>query len=473
MKKLVSLSIMMCALIWATLPSSLHALTPSFDAVSYKPATDHGFYLTSQGSQTLGKGKFHGGMSFVFSQSSLILVNAAGNKVRDVIGKQFSAHAAVAVGVTDWLNLGALINFVPYQQFTGPATGISDNGARMGDIRIDAKFRLLDRADYPVGIAIVPFLTFPSGNGSHFTGEGQVTGGGELVIESKRIADRFSVTANVGGIIRDDQQLSSGTNIADQLTYAVGANFAVIPEVELIAEMRGWTQFDDFFGSQHRPMIARGAVRAFPIPEVAITAGGGAAVLKGMGAPTYETFLTVAYTPAYDHYEPVPPVACPDADSDGVCDLDDRCPAEAGPSSNCGCPPAPLIEIDEDANEIRNQKIHFDFNKSTIKENSYAILDTIAASLKARPDITHVRIIGHTDSIGSNQYNQKLSERRASAVRDYLHDKGVKPERMSHFGKGETEPIASNATAAGRAKNRRVQFDIDVLPREAKSTCKR
>ncbi len=472
MKKIITL--LLAGVLWLlpTGSQSVHAAA-SFDSLNYKPASDHGFYLTVQGSQTLGKGQFHGGMSFVFADSPLILLNAAGTKVRDIVENQISAHAAVAVGVTDWLNLGAVISFVPYQNFLSPATGASDDGPRMGDIRLDAKFRLLNRETYPVGIAFVPFITFPSGSSSHFTGEGNVTGGAEIVVESKRFADRFSVSANVGAVIRDDTNLSAGTDIGDQLTYAVGANFAALRELEFIAELRGWTQFDDFFGSQHRPLMARGGIRYFPIPELAFTAGGGGAVIKGMGAPNYETFLTVAYTPAYDHYEPTPPVACPDNDNDGVCDMDDRCPAEAGPSSNCGCPPQPAMEVDHEAKQIRSQKIHFALDKAVIQLNSHYILDTIAKTLKVRPDITHMRIIGHTDSTGSDAYNQKLSERRASAVRDYLQGKGIKGDRLSHFGKGESQPIASNGTTAGRAKNRRVQFDIDVLPRTVKSACGR
>ncbi len=447
----------------------------SFDALSYKTATDHVFYLTTRGSQTLGRGNFHGGMSFVFADSNLILVNAAGDKTRDIIENQLSMHAAAAVGLTDWLNIGALINFVPYQNFLTPATGVSDDGARMGDIRIDAKIRLLDRSEHPMGIALVPFITFPSGSGDHFTGNGNVTGGGELVFETKRFGDRFSMSANVGAQARKNEQLSGGTDIADQFLYAVAANFAVVPEFELIAEARGWTQFNDFFGEQHRPLMARGAARIFPTPSFAITIGGGAAVVNGMGAPTYETSLTLAYTPAYDHYGPEPDevIVCPDADSDGTCDLDDPCPTEAGPTSNCGCPPNPKMEVDYEAKQLRSQKIHFEFNKAVIRLESYSILDTIAETMRIRPDITHMRIIGHTDSVGGDAYNQKLSERRSSSVRDYIADKGIEHGRLSHFGKGESEPIAPNNSAEGRARNRRVQFDIDVLPREAKSACQR
>lgn len=471
MKKFLALSGVIFSLVFIS-PSQRVEAAASFDALSFKPATDHGFYLTVQGSQTLPKGTLHAGLGFDFSNDSLILLNAAGAKVRDIIGKQVAAHVATAIGLTDWLNAGLLIDFVPYQEFFVPATGAGDNGFRMGDMRLDFKLRLLDTDQLPIGLALVPFVTFPTGSDSHFTGNGKFTGGSELVIESKRFANRFSMALNVGAQIRKGTALSQGTTIDDQFLYGAAANFAINRWAELIAEARGWTKFEDFFGSDFRPLMARGAVRLFPHPKVAVTVGGGAAVVNGMGAPTYETFMNVAYVPAYRHYQAKPKTpVCPDADSDGVCDLDDRCPTEPGPASNCGCPPQPLMEVDHEAKEIRNQKIHFEFNKAIVREESYLILDTIARTLKVRPDITHVRIIGHTDSRGSDAYNQKLSERRASAVREYLANQGMQGGRMSHFGKGETEPIASNRTAEDRSKNRRVQFEIDVLSREV--TCKK
>jgi outer membrane protein OmpA-like peptidoglycan-associated protein len=75
------------------------------------------------------------------------------------------------------------------------------------------------------------------------------------------------------------------------------------------------------------------------------------------------------------------------------------------------------------------------------------------------PD-TNIQIFGHTDSSGSDEYNQKLSEQRAAAVQAYLSSKGLKSSRFTVLGKGESEPIETNDTAAGRAKNRRVEFAI-------------
>ncbi|MEO0100804.1 MAG: OmpA family protein [candidate division WOR-3 bacterium] len=105
-------------------------------------------------------------------------------------------------------------------------------------------------------------------------------------------------------------------------------------------------------------------------------------------------------------------------------------------------------------------KVLFDFNKATIRPESYRLLDEAAQILKDNPKIK-VEIQGHTDNIGSDAYNQKLSERRAQAVANYfISQHGIDEKRLRVVGYGETKPIASNETEEGRALNRRVEFVV-------------
>jgi len=147
--------------------------------------------------------------------------------------------------------------------------------------------------------------------------------------------------------------------------------------------------------------------------------------------------------------KPTPVAAAPavlDSDGDGVPDSRDKCPdTPKGIKVNAnGCW------------ELR--EVYFDTNKSVIKDPR--VLDEAVAHMKANPTLTG-EVRGYTDNTGSEAYNQKLSEARAKAVRDYFIKQGIAPERVRAKGFGETDPVASNDTAEGRAMNRRVELHPD------------
>ncbi len=139
------------------------------------------------------------------------------------------------------------------------------------------------------------------------------------------------------------------------------------------------------------------------------------------------------------------PTKCADADNDGVCDTADRCPNtpagdRVGPHG-CSCD----VTI----------RTHFAFDSAELTAEDKAELERVAARLKEL-EFVGGTATGHTDSVGDEAYNQKLSERRAQAVVDFLYAQGVSPGRITAIGMGETKPIADNATEEGRAQNRRV-----------------
>lgn len=150
---------------------------------------------------------------------------------------------------------------------------------------------------------------------------------------------------------------------------------------------------------------------------------------------------------------------CPwaDRDGDGVPDKDDKCPDVPGPKDNQGCPrKQTLIVVRADRIELK-QQIRFAPNKSTILPPSFPLLRQIAQALVDAPAV-RFRVEGHTDNVGKLDANMKLSQGRADAVKEFLVKQGVPAEQVVAEGYGPTRPIASNATKAGKAANRRVEF---------------
>lgn len=118
-------------------------------------------------------------------------------------------------------------------------------------------------------------------------------------------------------------------------------------------------------------------------------------------------------------------------------------------------PPAPeakTITLEADT--------YFDFDKSNLKPEGKDTLNTLVRDMGDLNAVANIEAVGHTDSIGTDEYNQGLSERRAATVKDYLVDQGVPGDKIETQGMGESNPIATNQTREGRAKNRRVEITV-------------
>ncbi|WP_224243741.1 OmpA family protein [Hyalangium gracile] len=183
---------------------------------------------------------------------------------------------------------------------------------------------------------------------------------------------------------------------------------------------------------------------------------------------------------------------CPDTDldKDGINDRLDKCPADSGPAENNGCPDSDKdrdgivdrldacpeqpgvpeekgcakkyknVEVTKDKIQIKKQIRFGTGSAKIIGKDSLAVLADVAQVLKDTPSIKKVRIEGHTDTVGNDTANLKLSQKRADSVMAQLIKLGIDPGRLEAVGFGETRPIASNATKAGRAENRRTEFNI-------------
>ncbi|MGQ0506209.1 MAG: OmpA family protein [Myxococcaceae bacterium] len=151
----------------------------------------------------------------------------------------------------------------------------------------------------------------------------------------------------------------------------------------------------------------------------------------------------------------------PDNDGDGVPDTKDKCPNEYGSPDEQGCPKQyKMVVVKKDRIEIKQQIKFSTGSAKIIGKDSIAILDDIARALTDNPQIKKIRIEGHTDSVGNDATNLKLSQNRANSVMSQLIKRRVDPARMEAVGFGETMAIGSNSTSAGRAENRRTEFNI-------------
>ncbi|RKH40011.1 hypothetical protein D7Y23_35435 [Corallococcus sp. AB050B] len=155
----------------------------------------------------------------------------------------------------------------------------------------------------------------------------------------------------------------------------------------------------------------------------------------------------------------------PDNDKDGIPDTADKCPLEPetinGVEDEDGCPDKGKVKVLVEGERILIlEKVYFATNKDVILPRSFPILKQVAAVLRANPQVELLRVEGHTDSQGNDASNLDLSKRRAASVKTFLVNEGIAAERLESEGFGETKPVDTNKTAAGRENNRRVEFNI-------------
>jgi OOP family OmpA-OmpF porin len=146
-----------------------------------------------------------------------------------------------------------------------------------------------------------------------------------------------------------------------------------------------------------------------------------------------------------------------DTDGDGVIDSEDKCPSISGDASNNGCP-AKKVDVKKRL-QFAARGINFETGKATLTVASYPMLDEVVSILNEYVDY-NLKMGGHTDNVGADASNLNLSQNRINAVKDYLISKGIADTRIVATGFGETRPIASNTTAVGKAKNRRVELEL-------------
>jgi len=420
-------------------------------------------------------------------------------KLGDVVPYRVDVHVLGAYQLHPRVELAADLpaalaqgdNFSLLNQYGFSEPGVSGG---LGDIRLLPRFILFPAQESPIGIAVVTELRLPTGKGQSFLGEGAPVFAPRVVLE--RPIGPFRLLGNFGVRLRKQTQYLN-LIVGNEYTVSLGAMYR-LPDlgrffnINAMAEMNLATpttspfsfgefadqrksvwevllglrsKFAEHWGAELamgrgiavHPGYAREAFRAIASIrydiDLAAHPSGLLADSDGDGVPDSEDACPMQPGPAeFD--------GCPDSDGDQVPDNVDKCPNEPGPADNRGCPLGPPFVVLEGSQIRLRGNVLFDLGRANIQKQSFPLLDEVAALLKSRPDINLLEVEGHTDNRGARAYNQDLSDGRAKAVVDYLVKKGVPQRRLRSRGFAFDRPVASNADALGRAKNRRVEFQI-------------
>jgi OmpA-OmpF porin, OOP family len=474
-----------------------------FDADPSRPAALAGGAFAVETAAPATAGAAHAELLVDWAHG-LLSLRQGDTQLGNLIGDRVALHA-----LGSWsfgpVELGVDVPFIAWQSshldllssggvpVTGPLVAPIAATA-FGDLRLLAKAplpRLL-----PLDLAVLVDLRLPTGDGDAFLSDG-------LAVNPQLLAGRafgpVRLDASVGYLFRESGQylqLVAG----DGLTYGLAASTALPP----LGRLTSWRAVVDVAGQVPRafdpstdraraPLSLRAGVRAAVWRDLAVDFGAGTGFgwfgESGYGHEAFRLFAGFRWEPvAVGHGvasprgdrdgdgvpdaedrcpdQPGPPEleGCPDRDGDGVPDIDDRCPDQPGPAQNDGCPPAagaPVVEIEVERSRLAlGDAITFDTGRDTLRPESSRVLDEVGRVLLAHPELRRIRVEGHTDNVGGRAYNQDLSARRARAVVGALVQRGVAADRLSFQGYGFDRPVASNATALGRAKNRRVEFTI-------------
>ncbi len=488
--------LLLCLAVLALMPSAGVADDPyarGFEADPVKPALslDGGFAVETARAAEKGAHAF----GAVLDLASGLMVLKLGDQTDDLIAYRLTLHLLGAWSMGR-VELGAHLPVALWQQtdfsllvdqgVTGPLVAPIASTA-LGDLRLGAKLPVLDGASWPLDLAVLVDLRLPTGNAEAFTSDGLALA--TSVIGSRRFG-QVRVDGQLGYLLRGTGQYAQLV-VHDGFSYGVGGALDLPPLKQVdrwkaIAELTGaWQRGDDTSTDRYRTVLtARAGVRAWFTPRWSGELGLGTGIGEvGYGHERWRVFAGVRWTAEVpgppdgdDDGDGVPNLkdlcpkvpgrpdldGCPDRDGDGIPDREDKCPDEPGPAENAGCPlpeAEPLVELQSQRLSL-NDSIHFDTDRATIKPESHAILDQVAALIVQHSELKLIRVEGHTDTVGSAAYNKDLSARRAASVVSYLVGKGVEAGRLEPAGYGYDKPIASNETALGRARNRRVEFTI-------------
>jgi OmpA-OmpF porin, OOP family len=460
-------------------------LRAQVDAERLKPAVTHDGWVNAEGSAVRDPADaWEFGRSLSYAYHPLIIADGDGELVDALVAGRLGLDliGSVSLGERFALGLG-----VPLFAQHG-VDSLSRWG--MGDLRVVPKLELLDDVEDGVGLALAAELRLPTHSGDFSGGARGLTVFPKVILDH-RYPGGLRIGMNAGVLVRKDQSFVNVTS-GDELAYALGLAYRIgglAGKTEIGLELNGAVGLAHP-GDEEVALEALGFLRQDVGHEWQVQGGVGAGVLEGYGVPTWRIFLGATFTPTshdadYDGVSDAKdqcaefaedrdgvldadgcPEEDPDSDRDGVSDADDECPTSKetinGIQDEDGCPDAGDRRVVFDDGEfVVLDTIRFETGSSDIHPDAHSLLNQVALTLRANPEIEHLRIEGHTDDTGPREVNMALSERRALAVKHYLVQRGVSPKRLMLRSYGPDRPRETGTGNQARAKNRRVEFIIE------------
>lgn len=454
------------------------------DTERFKPAVTSDGWVNAEGSglhPTEDPLEF--GVYANYARNTLVGVDAAGNITNHYVSGRLGFDVLASITLARPVALGIDVPF--YVAQSGDA---NPSSAGLGDIRVVPKFQILDDVRKHVGLAIIAEIRAPSHTGD-FAGGGRYT----PVFAPRILIDhRFGglrLGASAGALFREITTFMNVTSASEfvyqaDIAYRFGGRAGPF---EIGFEANGALGLKTL-GTPEAPLEGLPYISIFPNDMWEIQAGAGIGFVAGYGTPVARGFIGVRFHPVFhdrdhdgvpDDRDRCPDIpedrdgvqdedGCPehDADQDGVPDSQDKCPTEKetinGYKDEDGCPDqGPAQVIIENGHITILKNVNFEEGSSHIRGDSYSILNQVALVMRAHPEIKRIRVEGHTDELGTHEYNMQLSRERAARVRDYLVSRGVGAHRLGSAGYGPDRPLVKNTDPNARAKNRRVEFVVE------------
>lgn len=292
MKKLIIFTSLLLALLYSY--NSFAASATRFSLLGFRPAPDGGEYFSVASSTSLYQLQWNVGMMADFAYKPLIEKGTS----RDIIDRYLADHVYGAIGLTDWISVGFELPIVFLNHFSDPdvASAPFKNHFSLGDPRFQLKFRILDRAHYPVGIAIVPYGTAPLGKKDYFMGNDGLTGGGLVVVDTE-IKRRLWLSLNVGAEGHKSVLWRNVDPNKISVLAGLGASFRATDSVYVSAEANVKSATNHFFNKKETtPAEAILGVKVnIGKTGLQVYAGGGAGIVRGVGGPTFRGFGGISY----------------------------------------------------------------------------------------------------------------------------------------------------------------------------------